>query len=154
MGNLPGGESWTIKKAEHWSIDAFELWCWIRLLRVPDCKEIQPDHPKGNHSWIFIGRIDAEAETPILWPPDVKNWLLWKDRDAGKYWRWKEKGKTEDEIVGWHHWLNGRYWVSSRNWWWTGRPDVLQSMGSQSVGHDWVTELNWGASWATVQLSD
>ena len=67
------------------------------------CKEIQPVHPKGNQSWIFIGRTDAEAETPILWPPDVKNWLIWKDPDAGKDWRQEEKEMTEDEIVGWHH---------------------------------------------------
>ena len=72
-----------------------------------DCKKIQPVHSKGNQSWIFIGRTDAEAETPILWPPDVKNWLIWKDPVAGKDWRWEEKGTTEDEVVGWHHWLNG-----------------------------------------------
>jgi len=72
-----------------------------------DSKEIQPFHPKGNHSWLFIGRTDAEAETPILWPPDVKNWFIGKDPDAGKDWRWEEKGMTEDEIVGWHHRLNG-----------------------------------------------
>ena len=66
-----------------------------------------PVHPKGTQSWIFIGRTDAEGETPILWPPDVKNWLIWKDPDAGKDWRWEEKGTTEDEMVGWHHWLNG-----------------------------------------------
>ena len=72
-----------------------------------NCKEIQLVHPKGNQSWIFNGRTDVEAETPILWPPDVKSWLIWKDPDAGKDWRWKEKGMTEDEIVGWHHWLNG-----------------------------------------------
>ena len=71
-----------------------------------DCKEIQPVHPKGNQSWIFIGRTDAKTETPILWPPDVKNWLIWKDPDAGKDWRWEEKRMTEDEMVGWHHWLN------------------------------------------------
>ena len=83
-------ESWTIKKAEHGRIDAFELWWWRRLLRVPlDCKEIQPVHPKGNQSWIFTARTDAEAETPILWPPDVKNWLIWKDPDAGNDWRWE-----------------------------------------------------------------
>ena len=99
-----GCESWAIKKAEHWRIDAFELWCWRKLL---DWKEIQPVHPKGNQSWIFIGRTDAEAEIPILWPPDVKNWLIGKDPDAGKDWRWEEKGTTEDEMVGWHHWLNG-----------------------------------------------
>ena len=67
----------------------------------------QPVHPKGNHSWIFIGRTDDEAETPVFWPPDVKNWLIWKDPDAGKDWRQEEKGSTEDEMVGWHHWLNG-----------------------------------------------
>ena len=73
-------ECWTIKKAEHWRIDAFELWCWRRLLRVPwTAKEIQPVYPKGNQSWIFIGRTDAETEAPVLWPPDVKNWFIGKD---------------------------------------------------------------------------
>ena len=95
-----GCESWTIKKAEHRRIDAFEQWCWRRLLRVP---WTDPVHPKGNQSWIFIGRTDAEAEAPILWPPDAKNWLIWKDPDAGKDWRQEEKGMTEDEMVGWHH---------------------------------------------------
>ena len=103
-----GCESWTIKKAEHRRIDAFELWCWRRLLRVPwDSKEIQPVHPKGNQSWIFIWRTDAEAETPILWPPDAKKWFTGKDPDAGKDWRQEEKRMTEDEMVGWHHQLNG-----------------------------------------------
>ena len=72
-----------------------------------DCKEIQPVHPKGNQSWIFIGRTDGEAETPIIWPPDVKNWLIGKDPDAGKYWRQEEKGMTEDDVVGWDHQFNG-----------------------------------------------
>ena len=78
-----------------------------------DCKEIQLVHPKGDQSWVFIGRTDIEAEIPILWPPDVKSWLIWKDPDAGKDWRQEEKGKidekgkTEDEIIGWHHWLDG-----------------------------------------------
>ena len=72
-----------------------------------DCKEIQLVQPKGNQSWIFIGKTDAEAETPILWPPDVKNWLIGKDPVSGKDWRQEEKGTTEDEMVGWHHWLNG-----------------------------------------------
>ena len=71
-----------------------------------DCKEIQPDHPKGNQSWMFTGRTDAEAETPILWPPDVKSWLIWKDPDAGKDWSQEEKETTEDEMVEWHHRLN------------------------------------------------
>ena len=103
-----GCESWTIKKAEHRRIDAFELWYWRRLFESPlDCKESQPVHLKGNQSWILIGRTDAEAETLILWPPYVKNWLIRKDHDAGKGWRWEKKGMTEDEMVGWHHWLNG-----------------------------------------------
>ena len=79
----------------------------LNTLESPlDSKEIQPVHPKGNQSWIFIGKTDAEAETPILWPSDAKNWLIGKDPDAGKDWRWEEKGTTEDEIVGWHHWLS------------------------------------------------
>ena len=78
-----------------------------KTLQSPlDCKEIQPVHAKGNQSWIFIGRTDVEAETPIVWPPDVQHWLIWKDPDAGQDWKWEEKGTTEDEMVGWHHWLN------------------------------------------------
>ena len=77
-----------------------------------DCKEIQLVHPKGDQSWVFIGRTDVEAETPILWPPDAKSWLIWKDPDAGKYCRQEETGTTEDEIVGWHHWLNGHEFLS------------------------------------------
>ena len=101
-------ESWTIKKAKCRRINAFELWCWRRLLKSPlYSKEIQPVLPKGNQSWIFTGRTDAEAETPILCPPDVKNWLVRKDPDVGKDWRQEEKGTTEDEMLGWHHWLNG-----------------------------------------------
>ena len=102
-----GCESWTIKKAEHRRKDAFELWYWKRLLRVPWTTRIQPVHHKGNQSWIFIGRTDAEAETPILWLPDVKNWLIWKAPDAGKDWGKEEKGTTEDEMAEWHHQLNG-----------------------------------------------
>ena len=99
--------SWTIKKAE-----CRKTWCfWTvvleKTLESPlDCK-IKPVDPKGNQYWIFIGRTDVEAETPILWPPDMKNWLIGKDPDAGKDWRREEKGSTEDEIVGWHHRLNG-----------------------------------------------
>ena len=103
-----GCASWTVKKAEHWKIDAFELWYWRRLLRSPlDCKEIQPVHPEGDQSWVFIGRTDAEAETPILWPPHAKCWLIGKDPDAGRDWGQEEKGTTEDEMGGWHHWLDG-----------------------------------------------
>ena len=83
-------------------MDAFELWCWRRLLKsAVDCKEIKPVNPKGNQSWIFIGRTDAEAEAPILWPPDVKNWLVWKDPDAGKDWRQEKKGMTEEKGMRW-----------------------------------------------------
>ena len=105
-----GCESWTVKKPECQRIDAFELWCWRRLWRVPwtkDWKEIQPVHPKGDQSWVFIGGSDAKAETPIFWPPDAKSWLIGKDPDAGKDWRWEEKGMTEHEMVGWHHQLDG-----------------------------------------------
>ena len=104
-----GCESWTIKKAECQRIDAFgEVVVLEKTLESPlDCKEIQPVHPEGNQSWIFIGRTDAEAETPILWPSDVKNWLIWKDPGAGKDWMWEEKWRTEDEMALWHHWLNG-----------------------------------------------
>ena len=100
-----GYESWTIKKAERQQIDVFELWRWRRLLSPLDCKESKPGNPKGNQSWIFIGRTDAEAETPI--PPNAKHWLTGKDPDAGKDWRQEEKGMTEDEMAGWHHWLDG-----------------------------------------------
>ena len=101
-------KSWTIKKAEHWRIDAFLTVVLEKTLESPLAyKEIQPVHPKGNQSWIFIGRTDAQAETPILWPPDGKNWLTGKDPDAGKDGRQEEKQVTEDEMVGWHHWLNG-----------------------------------------------
>ena len=96
-----GCESWTIKKVEHQRNDAFELWCWRRLLRVPwTCKEIQPAHPKGNQFWIFIGRTDAEAETPTLWPHDAKNWLIEKDQDAVKDWRQEEKGGDRMRWLG------------------------------------------------------
>ena len=98
-----GCESWTIKKAECQIFDAFELWCWSSLLRVPWTAR----RSKGNQPWIFIGRTDVEAEAPILWPTDAKNWLTGKDPDSGKDWEQEEKGMTEDEMVGWHHRLNG-----------------------------------------------
>ena len=93
-------ESWTIKEAEHQRIDAWTVVLEKTLESPLDCKEIQPVHPKGNQSWIFIGRTDAEAETSILWPPDAKNWLVGKDPDAEKDWRREEKGMTEDEMAG------------------------------------------------------
>ena len=129
--------SWTVKKAECQRIDAFDLWCWRRLESPVDCKEIQPVHPKGDQSWVFIGRTDVEAETLILWPPHVKSWLILKDLDAGRDWGQEEKGTTEDEMAGWHHRLDGREFE------WTPGVGVLQFMGSQTVGHSWATELNW-----------
>ena len=102
-----GCESWTIKKAECRRIDAFELECWRWLFRVPWTTRRSNQSTKGNQFWIFIGRTDAEAEAPILWSPDGKNWLTGKDPDSGKDWRREEKGMTEDEMVGWHHWFDG-----------------------------------------------
>ena len=101
---------WEFDHTEGW---ALKKWCvWTMMLEKtlkspPDCKEIKPANPKGNQPWIFIGRTDAETEAPILWPPDVKSWLIGKNPDAGKDWRREEKGTTEDEMVGWHHQLNG-----------------------------------------------
>ena len=112
-----------------------------------DCEEIRPVNPKGNQSWIIIGRTDGEAEAPKLWSPDTKNWLLGKDPDAGKDWRQEEKGTTEVEVVGWHHPTQWTWvWESSGSLWWTEKPGVLQSMGSKRVRHDWATELNWTLS--------
>ena len=119
---------------------ALKNWCfWTVVLEKTlvsplDCKEIQPAHPKGDQSWAFIGRTDAEAETSIRWPPHAKSWLIGKDSDFGRDWGQEQKGTTEDEMAGWHH---------SQSSWWTGRPGVLQFMGSQRVGHDWATGLNW-----------
>ena len=98
-----GCESWTVKKAEHWRIDAFELWCWRTLESPLDFKEIQPVHSEGDQSLVFIGRTDAKSETPVLWSPHVKSWLIGKDPDAGRDWGQEEKGMTEDEMAGWHH---------------------------------------------------
>ena len=117
-----------------------------------DCKEIQPVHPKGHQSWVFIGRSEIEAEMPILWPPDAKSRLIWKDPDAGKDWRREEKGPT-----GWDSWMASLtqwtwVWGSSGSWWWTGKPGVLQSMGSQRVRHDRATELNWNETKDEMQI--
>ena len=137
---------WELDCEERWGLKNGCFWI-VALEKTPegplDCKEIQPVHPKGNQSWVFIGRTDVEAETPILWPPDAKSWLIWKDPDAGNDWRQEEKGTTEDEMVGSS--LTQGTWVSasSGRWWRTGKPGMLQSMASQRVGHDWVTEQHW-----------
>ena len=101
---------WELDYKESWALKNWCFWTVVleEILESPlDCKEIKPINPKGNQSWIFNGGTDAEAEAPILWPPDGKSWLIRKDPDAGKDWRWEKKGTTEDEMLGWHHWLNG-----------------------------------------------
>ena len=101
---------WELDYKESWVTKNWWFWPVVleKTLESPlDCKEIQPVHPKGNQSWVFIGKTDVEAETPILWPPDVKNWLTGKDPDAGKDWRWEEKGMTKNEMIGWDHQCNG-----------------------------------------------
>ena len=138
---MDGCESWPIKKAEHQRIDAFVLVLEKTLESPLDCKEIQPVNPKGNQSWIFIGRTDAEAETPILWPPDVKNWLIGKDTDSGQDWR-QEKRTPEDEMVGWHHGIDGHEFEHALGVG-DGQGSLVccRSWGCR-VGHDWATQVN------------
>ena len=144
---------WELGYKESWALKNWCFWTVVleKTLESPvDCKEIQAVRPKGDQSWVFFGRTDVKAETPILWPPDVKSWLIWKDSNAGKDWGQEEKGTTEDEMVGWHHWHNGWVWVNSGSWWWTGRPGVLQSMGSQRAERLNCTELiliGWSRNW-------
>ena len=138
-----GCESWTIRKAKRQRIDAFELWCWKRLLRVPwtewrsnqsILKEISPG--------CSLEGLMLKLKLQYFGPPDVESWLIWKDPDAGKDWAQEEKGTR-----GWDGWMASptqwtRVWVDSGSWWRTGRPGVLRFMGSQRVGHNWATELN------------
>ena len=118
-----------------------------------DCKVIQPVHPKGNQSWILVVKIDAEAETPILWPPDVKNWLIWKDPDAGKDWRQEEKGTTEDEMVGWHHWLNGYSGLITLRMDWLHLLAVQGTLKSLLQHHSSKASIIWHSAFFIVQLS-
>ena len=150
-----GCESWTIKKAE-----CQKNWCfWTvvlgKTLENPlDCREIQPVHPKGDQSWVFIGRTDVEAETLILWPPDVKNWLIWKDPDAGKDCRREEKGMTEDEMVGWYQWTQWTWvWVNSGNWGWT--PGVGDEQGALACYGSWGRKESGTTEWLNcIELND
>ena len=142
---------WELDYKESWVSNNWCFWAVVlekTLESLLYYKEIQPVHPKGNQSWILIGRTDAEAETPILWPPDVKNWLIWKDPDAGKDWRQEKKGKTEDAMVGWNHWLNGHEFEQAPG---VGGPGSLAccSPWGCKVGHNSATELNW---WNSVTL--
>ena len=131
---------------------ALQIWCfWTVVVEKTfenplHCKEIQPVNPRGNQSWIFSGRTDAEAETSILWLTDAKNWLIGKDPGTGKNCRHEEKGTTEDEMVGWHHHFDGHEFVhpdNSSSWCRRGKPDLLQSVRLQRVRLDWLTELNF-----------
>ena len=139
---------WGLDCKQSWALKSWCFWTVVleKTLESPlDCKEIQPVHPKGDQSWVFFGRTDAEAETPVLWPPHAKSWLIWKDPDAGKDWGQKEKGDDR----GWDGWMASPtqwtwVWMDSGSWWWTGRPGMLRFMGSQS--QKWLsnwTELNW-----------
>ena len=143
-----GCESWTIKKS--W---ALKNWCfWTVVLEKTlesslDCKEIQPVHPKGDQSWVFVGRTDVEAETPILWPPDMKSWLTGNDSDAGKDWEQEEKGTTEDEMVGWHHRLDGH------GFGWT--PGVSDGQGGLACCGSWgrkESDPTEGLNWTELKL--
>ena len=133
---------WELDHKESWVLKNWCFWTVVveKTLESPwDCKEIQPVHPEGDQSWVFIGRTDAEAETPILWPPHVNSWLIGKEGlGAG--------GGGDNR--GWDGWMASPtqwawVWVNSVSWCWTGRPGMLQFMGSQRVRHDWATELNW-----------
>ena len=140
---------WELDCEKGWAPKNWCFWTVVleKTLESPlDCKEIQPVHSKGDQPWVFFGRNDFKAETPVFWPPHVKSWLI------GKYWCWEglgAGGKGDDR--GWDCWMASPtqwtwVWVNSERWWWTGRPGVLRFMGSQRVGHDWATELNWALS--------
>ena len=147
MWELDGEESWALKNWCFWTV------VLEKTLENPlDCMEIQPVHPKGDQSWVFFGRSDAKAETPVLGPPHAKSWLIGKESDAGRDWGQEEKGVTEDEMAGWHYWLDGREFG------WT--PGVGDGQGGlacwnswgRRVGDDWVTELNWNFYSQDLQL--
>ena len=136
---------WEVECEESWGLKNWCFWTVVleKTLESPlDCRDIQPVHPKGNQSWILTGRTDAEAETATLWPPDAKSWLIWNDPDAGKDWGQEKRGMTEDEMVGWHHWLNGDGFG-----WTPGVGDGQEGLACYgSWGHkelDTTERLNW-----------
>ena len=140
---------WELDYKESWVLKNWCFWTVVleKTLESPlDCKENKPVHTKGNQSWIFIRRTDAEAETPVLWPPDVKSWLIWKDPDAGKDWRQEERGMTEDEMVGWHHQLNGHEFDQA--------PGDGEGQGSLVCCSPWVAK-SWTrlSDWTTAKFS-
>ena len=152
MWELDGEESWALKNWCFWTV------VLEKTLESPlDCKEVQPVHPRGDQSWVFFGGTDAKAETPILWPPDAKNWLIWKDPDTGKDWSQEEKGMTENEMVGWHHWLN---WHEFE---WT--PGVGDGQGGLACCDSWShkksdmterliwSDLIWKDEWESTGIS-
>jgi len=136
---------WELDYKESWGPKNWCFWTVVleKTLESPlDCKKIQLVNPKGDQSWVFIGRMNIEAETPILWPPDAKSWLIWKDPDAGKYWGQEENGMTEDEMVGWHHWLN------EHEFGWTlgagdGQGDLVCCSSWRHKESDTTEQLNW-----------
>ena len=146
---------WELDHKESWVPKNWCFWTVVleKTLESPlDCKGIPPVHPKGDQSWIFIGRTDAEAETLILWSPEAKSWLIWKDPNAGRDWRWEKKGMTEDEMVRWHHWFNGHEFE------WT--PGVGDGQGGlvccspwghkESDMHVWLNWTEWLWMWTTL----
>ena len=141
---------WELDYKESWMQKNWCFWTVV-LEKTPEsplnCKGIKPINPKGNQPWIFIGRTDAEAEAPILWPPDVKSQLIGKDPDAGKDWRQEEKGKTEEEMVGWHHWLNEHEFEQALGDGQGQKAWCAAVTGSQRVRHDWVTEQQQVVQW-------
>ena len=137
---------WELDCEESWAPKNWCFWTVVleKTLESPlDCKEIQPVHPKGDQFWVFFGRTDVKAETPVLWPPHVKSWFIGKDSDAGRDW-----GQEKGDDRGWNGWMASPtwwtwVWVNSGSWWWTGRPGVLQFTGLQRVGHDWTALMGW-----------